>query len=270
MPDAQPTTSDLSSLTLSGTATGYAYSAGTYSYNGITVPNATSSVTVTPTGSGAITVNGASLASGSASDPISLTAGSATTITVVVADPGKAATTYTLSVTRLSAVTLAVGDRHGGGIVCYILQSGDTGYDPDVQHGLISATRDQSTGIVWAIPAWKATAVPALGAIVTAIGAGLANTDAIIAQNGAGTTYAAGLARACGDGGYGDWYLPSKNELSTLYTNRAAIGNFNSSGVYWSSSENSGSSVFGKSFNNGGTAYGNKDVSWCVRAVRAF
>lgn len=40
---------------------------------------------------------------------------------------------------------LSPGDNYNGGIVGYILQGGDPGYDPNVQHGLIVAPFDQSS-----------------------------------------------------------------------------------------------------------------------------
>ena len=274
---ALPVTADLTSLTLSGNPTGYAFSAGTYTYSGITVPYATTDVTVTPTGAGTITVNGTAVASESASASISLTAGSATTITVVATDAGKTAKTYTLSVTRL---LLAVGDSYGGGKVAYILVFGDTGYSATVQHGLIAATADQSSFIVWALPAFQGPFVPNSGAIGIAIGTGFGNTNAIIAQNGEGTNYAAGLARACRDGGYSDWFLPSRDELSKLYQNKATIGGFGSA-WYWSSSENyatSGDYAFGYAFDKAfldlGSLYkafgDGVNRSYYVRAVRYY
>ena len=45
-----------------------------------------------------------------------------------------------------STPPVAVGDVYGGGIVFYVLQSGDAGYDANVQHGLIAATQNQVTG----------------------------------------------------------------------------------------------------------------------------
>jgi hypothetical protein len=160
--------------------------------------------------------------------------------------------------------SLKIGDAYGGGIVAYIDGSG--------AHGLIAAAADQTpadNGIQWATePYWYAAVPEAKG---TAIGTGAANTTAIIAQNGAGATYAAGLARAYAGGGYSDWYLPSKDELSRLYVNRVAIGGFISA-WYWSSSQNADFAdlVWYVSFNDGYLYRGIKSDTNRVRAVRAF
>lgn len=171
-------------------------------------------------------------------------------------------------------VGLAIGQSYQGGKIAYILLSGDPGYDENVTKGFIAATADQSNGIIWAIAAYQGTSVP--GGTGTAIGSGSANTDKIIAQNGAGTTYAAGLARAYTGGGYSDWYLPSKDELNKLYAmKQLGFGGFGDVGYYWSSSESGVSpsnQVWFQDFSNG-SQWGNnwdKGYTVTVRAVRAF
>lgn len=167
-----------------------------------------------------------------------------------------------------SAATIGlvnIGDNYLGGKVAYILQTGDPGYDPSFQHGLIAAISDHSGRIQW----WNGSYITT-SATATAIGTGLANTNAIILSQGAiSTNYAAGAARAHNGGGYNDWYLPSKDELFKLYQNKTAIGNFNGD-WYYSSSEDSQNTAWliGQT---SGTWWPNvKHEAWSVRAVRAF
>ena len=164
---------------------------------------------------------------------------------------------------------LAIRDSYQGGIIFYIFVGGDTGYVAGQTHGLIAATEDQSAGIIWAIAGNQAITVPAPGATGIVIGTGKANTDAIIAQNGAGSTYAAGLAKAYTGGGYSDWYLPSKDELNQLYLNKVAIGGFAGSG-YWSSTEFGADNAWNQNFRVGSQSQNGKTSIERVRAVRAF
>lgn len=150
---------------------------------------------------------------------------------------------------------LCVGQNYGGGVIFYIDGSG--------QHGLISATSDQSTGTFWGC---KGNSI----STSTAIGAGQANSTAIInncCEQGI-------AARICNDlvlNGYDDWFLPSKDELILMYGQRSNIGGFAST-WYWSSSEvNSNDAyviaLFGLGSASGDSKYYN---GYRVRAIRAF
>ena len=167
-------------------------------------------------------------------------------------------------------VTPGIGDTYKGGKVAYILQSGDLGYVEGETRGLIAATADQSTEIMWALSDYWGTTVPAPGAAGTVIGTGLANTNAICTQNGPTlSSYAAGLCYNLDTGGYSDWYLPSLDELGKLYENRELIGGF-AINSYWSSSEYYAGGAWYRFFGNGSPYNNGKSTSFHVRAVRSF
>lgn len=170
----------------------------------------------------------------------------------------------------------SVGDFAHGGIVFYVDESG--------QHGLVCSKKDQSTslGVYWNQGINKPS--QALG---DGIYAGKANTLLIIAANVALgehlNTYAARLCNEYkvkeGATIYGDWYLPSMEELMLMYRHREAINatasaNFGSSfsnGDYWSSTEYTTTHARYLSFDSGNknitSKFGNK---LRVRAIRSF
>ena len=159
---------------------------------------------------------------------------------------------------------LTIGQSYGGGKIAYLLQSGDPGYDPTVQHGLIAATSDQSTGITWE-PSGNPLFAAAGG---TGIGTGKVNTDNILnSTNYSGT--AAYIARSYAGGGFTDWYLPSKDELNKLYINRVTIGGF-ASAYYWSSSEFNTYGAWLQYFDIGFQDFDGRLLTAYVRAVRSF
>ena len=159
--------------------------------------------------------------------------------------------------------TYTIGQAALGGIIFYILQPSDPGYDFYKQHGLIAATSDQSSGI-----GWGCNGTTISGADGTALGTGAQNTTDILASCAA-RPIAASVAAAHNGGGYTDWYLPSQNELNILYINKPAVGGF-SNNSYWSSSERDGSRAYLQTLDSGFQYFTGKINTYLVRAIRSF
>ena len=164
-------------------------------------------------------------------------------------------TVWTNMVGGSASVPFTIGQSYGGGIIFYIDGTG--------QHGLISATSDQSTAAEWGC---YTTLIS--GADGTAIGTGNQNTIDIMAGCGS-----AGIAaKLCWDlvlNGYSDWFLPSQDELNQMYLQKTSIGGF-ASWFYWSSSQNGPYYAWNRYFSNGIQGSDTKDYPLYVRAVRAF
>ena len=103
---------------------------------------------------------------------------------------------------------------------------------------------------------------------------GLGNTNTLYGF-GSAAHPAAYYCRALTTGGYNTWYLPARNELNTLYSNKSAVpfatANSFVGGYFWSSTETDGTFACIQGF-TGGSQYSNggygKDDGYNVRPVR--
>ncbi|CAB5114074.1 MAG: hypothetical protein F2954_03595 [Actinobacteria bacterium] len=167
-----------------------------------------------------------------------------------------------------------VGDLGpGGGVVFYVL-------DPSVKsrwHYLEASPENWNDGesdpqSIWCqnekvfVKSSLTGNTPAKSVTSGLIGSGAKNTQSILGSCASG---AANVSAAYRGGGYGNWFLPSKEELKLMYKNRAAIGGFES-GAYWSSTELAGSYSGAQSFINGTQFFTQKCCPRYVRPIRTF
>ncbi|MDB4127097.1 hypothetical protein N9580_03720, partial [Flavobacteriales bacterium] len=157
--------------------------------------------------------------------------------------------------------TLGIGDTYQGGIVFYLDSLGG---------GLIAAPFDQSIGG----HEWGCSFDTISGANGTSFGTGAQNTIDIVNANCTPFTPGYGIAANVCDtltlGGYSDWFLPSKDELNEMYSNKNSIGGFVNSSHYWSSSEANNTSAWTHHFAGWGSSQSGKLSNLEVRAIRAF
>jgi hypothetical protein len=185
---------------------------------------------------------------------------------ITIAGTGTIASPYVIN----SISTHYVGELYGGGVVFWIDNTG--------QHGLICSMVDLRIS-----QAWSDVASTIIG--TTNDWDGASNTTAIIGQNG----HTSSAAKLCDDytnadygtGTYSDWYLPGIAELNHVWNNlyqvqksltndgNAATTPFVKS-YYWSSSENLNNTAWTFFLSLGHVFSSYKDLTYYVRAVRAF
>jgi hypothetical protein len=198
-----------------------------------------------------------------------------TTTTTTTVTPTTTTTTSSTSTTTTTTTTAAPGYALGelalGGMIAYILQPGDPGYVAGEQHGLVVTVADVSESAEWGC---EGTLIS--GADGTAIGTGGQNTTDIVA----GCATAGIAAKLCLDlvqGGYNDWFLPSKDELNKLYlsvgqgapTPLTNVAGFVDN-VYWSSTESTANGAWYQGFDNGIDGAVGKSFTFYIRAIRSF
>lgn len=184
-----------------------------------------------------------------------------------------AGTGYGSQVTFTTKASIYEGQSYGGGIIFHVDGTG--------MHGLIAATSDQNKIVDQT--SWNNNVSVVTNA--NSLTDGLLNTNQIISVQGNSGVYAAKLCKDYRGGGFSDWFLPSINQLQTLYskigiddtpTTASPFHASFTSGAYWSSTENNKDSAFIQNFDGSGqSGFYNKESKNTsqhplVRSIRAF
>jgi len=211
------------------------------------------------------------------SSPVTVNHGASTTITATTtvagvsflnwtvssgfatfADSTKATTTVSLTSgdATVRANFIYPGMNFGGGIIFYVDATG--------QHGLIAAPVDLPSSN------WGCDATTFIGTS-PGLGTGRGNTISIVNSCNV-DTIAAVRCYNLTTGGFKDWYLPSEEEVDTLYDHKGIVPGMVDGGFYWSSTEYSASSAWSDGAYGSGQGWRPllKTFPEYVRAIRSF
>ena len=163
--------------------------------------------------------------------------------------------------------TFSIGQSYKGGIITYILQSGDPGYDANVNHGLITSTIEVSSGAIWGCSGTN------ISGCLNGLGTGAVNSQHILTACTTSGIAAKVITDVFPLNGYSDWYLPSRDELRTLSLIRPYLPEVNFNNVfYWSSSQVFDDSAWSEYFTPGSVkdSMVSKSTLCKVIAMRSF
>jgi uncharacterized protein YaiE (UPF0345 family) len=269
-----------STITVTVTRSGYTGSKTSEPTAAVALPDLTGTVSITGTAEVGQTLTAITTSLGGSGGTISYQwkrggtdiGTNNSTYAIVVAD---VSSTITVTVTRsgysgsiTSDPTVAVFEYAigatgpGGGKIFYRKDSFSDGW-----RYLEAAPADLGGTLAWASSGYTNTDIA--GATGTAIGTGKANTAAILAVDAN-----APAAKACADyrgGGFSDWFLPSREEMTQVWNQRTTIGGQTGT-YYWSSSQRSSTMAFYLSNYNGQSSgdIKNSSGSCYVRPIRQF
>jgi len=191
---------------------------------------------------------------------------------------------YSVSGFSCGATYTSTGSPTGG--LCKYLESAPSGWNSG-----------SDPTMMWAVSGNQTIDVPGItndanaNLNISQVGLGYKNSLAIVAQNGAGTTYAAGASRAYAGGSKNDWYLPTLAEINLLcqwnrgvtsdVSTACAGGTLNSGtgasaagfveAYYWTSSGHNTNYAWVQYLGGNNQGHGRKDFTTSpVRPIRAF
>jgi hypothetical protein len=142
---------------------------------------------------------------------------------------------------EFTTITPTVGYEYGGGIVAYIFKEGDKGYSQGNVKGIIVSLDSIIENSTWGC---VETSIEGTSG---GIGTGLSNTELILRECNDKMS-AASKCAALSVGRFGDWFLPSYDELYEIeIALRDRLKEIQKSKFLWSSTQNSDFHAWGRS-----------------------